>query len=177
MTTSTETTAEPLTDSDVIGQLARISADSPLGQLRAQRPDIIRYAQSSYLSLIEPADLGGLSRHERELTGLRVATLTGTSALASWHRERLRQLGASDDTIAAIEGFPESTALSTRERALLAHIQRVALAPAKSTPEDLESLAAVGLSARDIVTFSQLITFLSFQARTLIGLRLLGEAL
>ena len=176
MTTSTETAAEPIADSDVISQLAGISADSPLGQLRAQRPDIVRYAQSSYLALLEPADLAGLSRHERELTGLRVATLTGTPALADWHRERLRQLGTGDDTIAAIEGFPEASELPMRERALLAHIQRVALAPAKSTPEDLESLAAVGLSARDIVTFSQLITFLSFQARTLIGLRLLGEA-
>lgn len=175
MTTSSEAASEP--GLDLIGQLAGISADSPLGQLRAQRPEIIRYAQGSYQSLLEPADLAGLSRHERELTGLRVATLTGTPALAAWHRERLRQLGASDDTLAAIERFPEGGALSAREAALLAHIQRVALAPAKSTPEDLDALKAVGLSPRDIVTFSQLITFLSFQARTLIGLRLLGEAL
>jgi CMD domain protein len=175
MTTSSETAAEP--GLDLIGQLAGISADSPLGQLRAQRPEIIRYAQGSYQSLLEPKELAGLSHHERELTGLRVATLTGTPTLAGWHRERLRKLGASDDAIVAIERFPEGGALSAREAALLAHIQRVALAPAKSTPEDLDALKAAGLSPRDIVTFSQLITFLSFQARTLIGLRLLGEAL
>ena len=31
------------------------------------------------------------------------------------------------------------------------------------------------LSARDIVTISQLIAFLSFQLRTLVGLRILAE--
>jgi uncharacterized protein YciW len=36
-------------------------------------------------------------------------------------------------------------------------------------------LKAAGFGPRDIVTLSQLIAFVSFQARLLVGLRLVGE--
>lgn len=178
MTPSTETVNATATNVDVIDQLAGITPDSVVGQLRAQRPDITRYAQSSYETLFEPQDLGGVSHVERELLALRVATLTRTPALADWHRERLQQFGASDALIAAVEdlsGAPDASALSPREAALIKHTDRVASQPAASTKADVEALSAVGLGARDIVTISQLIAFLSFQVRTLHGLRALAE--
>ena len=161
--------------SDVINELAGIAPDSPLAHLRAQRPDITRYAQGSYEALFEPDDPAGVSRYERELIALRVATLTAMPALARWHEERLRTLGANDETIAAVERFPHGAALPPRETALLQHTDRVASAPASSTKEQLDALTAVGLGPRDIVTISQLIAFLSFQVRTLTGLRILAE--
>ena len=161
--------------SDVISQLAGIAPSSSMAHLRAQRPDITRYAQGSYEALLEPDDPAGVSRYERELIALRVATLTAMPALARWHEERLRSLGASDEVLAAIERFPNGAALPPRETALLQHADRVASAPASSTKEQLAALTAVGLSPRDIVTISQLIAFLSFQVRTLTGLRLLAE--
>jgi CMD domain protein len=159
----------------VINQLAGIGFDSPLGQLRAQRPEIVRYAQGSYDALLEPEDLAGVSRYERELIGLRVAYLTNTPALTVWHRDRLRSLGASDTELAQIEDFPQQSGLSARQIAILEHTDRLTRTPLLATPEHIAELKAAGLSARDIVTISQLIAFLSFQLRTLVGLRVLAE--
>lgn len=175
MSNSTETA--PLLSIDLQGQLAGITEGSALAELRAQRPEIIRHTQGSYEALFEPADVGGLSRTERDLIGLRVATLTGTPELAAWHRERLQQAGVDADVIAAIEQYPNGNALSERQTVLLAHVQRVALSAVRSQPEDLDALKAVGFGPREIVTLSQVIAFLSYQARTLIGLRLLGATL
>lgn len=160
---------------DVINQLAGIGFDARLGQLRGQRPEIVRYAQSSYDALLEPADLAGVSRYERDLIGLRVAQLTNTPALTVWHRDRLRSLGASDADLALIEGFPQQSGLSARQIAILQHTDRLTRTPLLATAEHIAELKAAGLTARDIVTISQLIAFLSFQLRTLVGLRILAE--
>src|SRR3954453_24014775 len=96
----------PLIDqSDIVDELAGIAHGTPLHQLRGQRPDVARYAQGSYLALLEPEDPGGVSRIERESIALRVAMLSSNPALADHHRERLRQLDAVE-TIAVIEHFP-----------------------------------------------------------------------
>jgi|GEM_PF-2843392 len=68
MATSDSTTI--FAGEDVINRLTGIPADSRLGQLRAQRPEIVRYAEGSYRALLEPADLAGVSRIERELIQL-----------------------------------------------------------------------------------------------------------
>lgn len=178
MTLATKTTDTSAPNADVIDQLAGSTPESVVATLRAQRPDITRYAQSSYEALFAPEDLGGVSAAERALLALRVAALTRTPALAEWHRAHLQQFGASAATIAAIEDLstaPDAVVLSPREVALLQHTDRVARQPAASTKADLAALTAVGLSPRDIVTISQVIAFLSFQVRTLHGLRALAE--
>ncbi len=50
MAQSTEPTTAPTEDDapDVMNRLADIAADSPLGRLRAERPDVVRAAQGSY---------------------------------------------------------------------------------------------------------------------------------
>jgi CMD domain protein len=160
---------------DVISRLAGLTAESLLAQLRAQRPDVARYAEGSYRALLEPDDPAGVSRFEREMIALRVAILTPSQSVATWHRERLRGLGASDAAIAAIEHFPEGEALSPRAAAILRHTDLLTLAPADATPAHIAALKAVGLGPRDIVTIAQLISFESFQVRVLAALRLLGE--
>jgi CMD domain protein len=160
---------------DVISQLAGLAAGSSLAQLRAQRPDVARYAEGSYRALLEPDDPAGVSHYEREMIALRVAVLTPSRPVAAWHRERLRGLGASDDALAAIEHFPEGGALSPRVAAILRHTDLLTLAPADATPAHIAALKAVGLGPQDIVTIAQLISFESFQVRVLAALRLFGE--
>src|SRR5262245_43603587 len=104
----------PLIDrSDIIGDLAGIAPGTPLHQLRGQRPDVARYAQGSYLALLEPQGPAGVSRVERESIALRVALLSSNAALAEHHRARRRQLGAAE-TLPAIEQFPGGPALPDR---------------------------------------------------------------
>jgi CMD domain protein len=166
----------PLIDqSDTIDELAGIDAGSPLHQLRAQRPEIARYAQGSYLALLEPEDPAGVSRFERESIALRVALLSSAPTLAEHHRARLQRLGADKGIIGAIEHFADESALSARQAAILRHTDLLTTDPGGASRKAIDELRAQGLSARDIVTISQLIAFLSFQIRVLAGLRLFAE--
>jgi CMD domain protein len=159
---------------DVINAFAGIETGTALHELRARRPDIARYAQGSYQALLEPADLGGVSRLERELIALRGATLTGAHTLAAHHRARLRDLGADDALVTAVEQFPGGAQVEPRLARILEHVDRLTLAPHTASRAAIEGLLAAGLTPRDIVTVAQLIAFVSFQVHLLAGLRLLG---
>lgn len=160
---------------DIINELAGLTPGAPLAQLRAERPEAVRAAQASYLTLLEPGDLAGVSRDEREMVALRVALLTPDVALAEWHRARLRDLGVDDATVTAVAQFPADGALSPRAIAILRHTDLLTHEPGASTPDHIAALKATGLTPRDIVTLSQLIAYLSFEVRLLAGLRLLAE--
>jgi CMD domain protein len=160
---------------DVIDAFAGIAPDSPLARLRAERPDVVRYARESDRILLAPDDPGGVSRAEREMIALRVAVLTPDPVIAAWHRDRLRALGVSDAAIAAVERFPDGGSLSDRAAAMLRHTDLLTREPGAATPEDLAALKAAGLGPRAIVVISQLIALLSFQVRLVAGLRLLAE--
>jgi len=160
---------------DVLNYFAGLAPDSSLAQLRAQRPEVVRYAQGSYDALLDPDDPASVSLSERDMIALRVAVLTPSPAVAAWHRDRLRARGASDTTLAAIEQFPAGSALSPRVRVILRHTDRLTREPGAATPAHLAEMKAAGLSPRDIVTIAQLIALLSFQVRVLAGLRLLAE--
>lgn len=160
---------------DTIDQLAGIAPDSRLARLRAQRLDVSKHAEGSFQALFEPADLAGVSRFERETIALRVAVLTPSAAVAASHRERLRKLNTSDATIAAIEHYPGGSDLSARTLAILRFTDLLTLHPSVAVSEHIAELKDVGLAPRDIVTIAQVITFVTFQVRALVGLRLLGE--
>lgn len=162
-------------EDDVIARLAGLTTDAPLARVRAERPDVVRYEQGSFRALLEPDDPAGVSRNEREMVAYRAAALTPSPALAAWHRDRLRALGASDATLAAIAPHADASSLSAREMAILRHTDLLAREPGAATPAHIAALKAAGLSPRDIVTIAQLIALVSFQARALVGLRLLAE--
>ena len=177
MTSTTNTPAGPGMDAgmDVIDRLAGIAPGSKLAQLRAERPVLVAAAQGSHRALFEPDDLGGVSHRERDGLALRMAVLTPSPELVAWHRERLQAQGEDAATIAAFEQGPTGAGLTAREVALLRHADILANTPGNATPDDIAALKAAGFSPRDIVTVSQLISFVSFQARLLVGLRLVGE--
>jgi CMD domain protein len=167
-TTDTETR-------DHINELAGITPESPVAQLRAERPEVVRAAQGSYRVLLEPDEPAGVSRREREMIALRVAVLTPSPTVAASHRDRLRALGATDTELAAIEQFPDGAGLSPREVAILRYADRLTREPGTARPEHIAEVKAAGLSPRDIVTIAQLIAYMSFEVRLLAGLRLLAE--
>jgi CMD domain protein len=161
---------------DLLGQVAQIAPDSVLGQLRAQRSDLVQQAQQAYDALFTPKDAAGVPQAERELIGLRSALNVKSSALAEHYRQRLLALGSSNAKLEAIEQFPQpSSDLSPREVALLQHIDLLSFSPAQAQASDLEPLRAHGFSERDCVIVTQLIGFVNFQSRISHGLRALGE--
>lgn len=160
---------------NVINRLAAIPAHTPLDTLRAQRPDIVRYAEGSYRALLEPADLGGVSAIDRDLIALRVGILTGSKVLVDWHQARLRHADVAEPVLVAVATNPFSEQLTPRQQAILRHVDRLTKAPTTATAAHIAELGAVGLTPRDVVVISQLIAFLSFQVRTLVGLHILSE--
>src|ERR1044072_4146597 len=80
---------------DVMDDLARLTADSPLGKLRRERPDVVKHLQGSDDVILSPADDGGLLRTERAAAALRIAELLRDDALVAHYRARLSALHPS----------------------------------------------------------------------------------
>jgi CMD domain protein len=161
---------------DIINQLAGLAAGSELARLRAERPETLQFAQGSYLALLEPDDPGGVTQLEREAIALRVATLERCLDVAELHRERLRTLDVTEKMIAAIEVGSDGVGLPVRLTAILRHSDLLTTSSRTGSPAALELLREAGLTARDIVTVSQLIAYLSYQIRTIATLRAMGGA-
>jgi CMD domain protein len=67
--------------------------------------------------------------------------------------------------------------LGARLAAALEHAHLLVFRPRDASPAAMQALMVVGWSSTAIVTLSQLIAFLSFQVRTVAGLRTLGASL
>jgi CMD domain protein len=160
---------------DLINQLAGINEDSPVAELRRQKLDLVRFAQGSYDALLEPGDPESVSLFERHAIAYRIGLLTNFESVAAWHRQRLESLRTPSTTIEAIAAFPNSEGLEPRVEALLAHTDRVTIAPGLSEPEHIEQLKAAGLTPKAIVTIGQLIGFLAYQVRAIAVARAFAE--
>lgn len=159
---------------DLLDSLVGIEADSPLGALRQKRADIASYIQGSYDALLEPEDESGVGRTERGLIALRVAALDKSDLLIQHYRDYLAEQNAPAEWVDATMQPGLGASLSPRLRALLEHVDRLTHEPRVATPEHLAALKTHGLSDANLVTISQLIAFVSFQVRAIVGLQLLG---
>jgi uncharacterized protein YciW len=149
---------------DVMDMLAGLRGRSAIGELRQQRPDVVRHLQGSDDAIFAPAHHGGFTRPEREAAALRVATLLRDGVLEEHYQRRLVALG---------ETHPLNGA---RGEAVLAHIDCVTMSPDSATKADLDRLLAAGLTPHAVVSLSQLIAYVNFQSRVLAGLRMLRDA-
>jgi len=68
-------------------------------------------------------------------------------------------------------GASERHALGPRISAAFEHVHMLVLHPRDAAPPSLQALLDAGWSTTDIVTLSQLVSFLSFQIRVVAGLR------
>jgi CMD domain protein len=159
---------------DVIDTLAGLTPDSALAKLRRERPDVVKHLQGSDDVIFAPADDGGLTRAERAAAALRIAELLRDAVLMEHYRARLAELDPSGALAKTVEGGAELT--DARWDAIIAHVDLVTRGPSAATRDDIDSLAAAGLSSHAIVSLSQLISFVNFQSRVLAGLRMLKGA-
>jgi CMD domain protein len=158
---------------DVLTTLSNAVVDTGLAALLEQRLTVSRHAQSSFTALLEPPNDSDLPLRERMAIVLRVARMHSSEGLASLYRDRLATLEGSDHEIHAIEyGLPLPSD-DARLTAILAHAELVSLHPADAGRGHLRQLAQAGLSTAAVVTLTQLIGFVAFQARALAGIELL----
>ena len=186
---------------DVIDQLVGITPGSGLHAIRAQRTQARDNAQASYLSLFRPADPGELTLAERHAVAVFVAGLHRqpdiyafygdgvpaalASAIAAEAARGATQgpyghypagplSGENKDGLAYAVAPGNGAVLGKRLTAALAHTHMLVFHPRDAAPEALQALLDAGLSTTAIVTLSQLVAFLSFQIRVVVGLRSLA---
>jgi CMD domain protein len=195
--------AEP---KDVIDHLAGIAPGSSLDAIRARRLQARENAQKSYLSLFEPADFGDVAAYERHAIAAFVAGVHEEPTVAAFYLARLTDRPELVAALKAeIEGgktkgpygaFPagplsveDSTGLiyhvatdrkpilGAKLAAALEHAHLLVFRPRDAAPAAMQALLDAGWSTNAIVTLSQLVAFLSFQVRSVVGLRTLGASL
>lgn len=148
---------------DILDRLAGIRPGSVAAQTRALRPDVVRLTQASDEATFRPRSDGGFTRAERAAVGLRLARGLKIKGLAEHYGDLLKALdkdGRLEKSLAAGAAVADD-----RWRTILAHADRVGFEPAASRKEDLSQLAAAGLSPQAILALSELIAYVSYQAR------------
>lgn len=189
---------------DVIDTLVGIAPGSKLDAIRAQRSEARKHAQASYTSLFEPKDLGGVTADERHALAAFVTGLHGEPKTSAFYAAKLpatlSAAVAAEVTAAKGKGpyghFPKGPlsaedapgatwkvsdagrkALGPRLTAAFEHTHMLVFHPRDASAPSLQSLLDAGWSTTDIVTISQLVSFLSYQIRVVAGLSTLASTL
>ncbi|WP_431222344.1 CMD domain-containing protein [Serratia sp. L9] len=143
-------------------------ADEALNQALSARAAVFTASQASYHVLfpdrvVTSAEVT-LSPYDRLSTALTVAQVAGVQTLCSHYAARLAPLAS-----------PEATRESNvRLAQITQYARQLASQPTLICSKALQQLNEVGLSTRDIVTFSQIIGFVSYQARVVAGIAALA---
>ncbi len=187
---------------DVIDHLVGIAPGSRLDAIRAQRQQARDNAQASWRALFQPDSTTDMSLPERFTVAVFVAGLHGQDDIAAFYAADLTDRPALDAEIArgrvpgpyghypagkltaedvAGPSFALSdtarAALGPRIAAALEHAHLLVFHPRDASPFALQALLDAGWSTTGIVTLSQLVAFLSFQIRVIVGLRALSANL
>ncbi|MFY9994028.1 MAG: alkylhydroperoxidase domain protein [Leclercia sp.] len=142
---------------DILAELAEIVPGSPLEQARRTREAATRHAQGSYETLFSQQD-ADFALDERFAVAAKVA---------KWHN--------ADALAAHYAGFGLADPTSLRLTPALTFAKVLTFSPVEATPGALNALTLAGWSQEGIVTLAQLIAFVSFQSRLIVGLRLLND--
>ncbi|MGV8976733.1 MAG: alkylhydroperoxidase domain protein [Cellulomonas sp.] len=145
---------------DVLG-----GAAATVARTRSFRPAVVEHAQANVAALFGPDTVDEEpSLAERLILAREVATLVGENGLAD-HYTGLLEAAPRDRRV------PDA-----RAAALLTHAARLGTSPALAASTDLAGLLEAGWSTTGIITASQVVGFVHFQARTIAGLRLLAAS-
>jgi CMD domain protein len=189
------------TSRDAIDALAGLPADSVL---RAARPTAREYAQKSYEALLVAPVEGTMPPGERLAIACFVAGLHRDARAAAHYGSLLEAseaaplaeaiaaavaAGATSGPYGAFPAGPlvaegvagmsfaaDASVLGPRLAAAFDYAHLLQFHPRDAGRAAIEKLVGAGWSATDIVTLSQLISFLSFQIRAAYGLRALAAA-
>ncbi|MBB5153735.1 peroxidase-related enzyme [Saccharopolyspora phatthalungensis] len=143
--------------------------------LAVLRPDVREFTASVDAAVLRPADESVLSRADRARIALRVALVNEHAEYADELAEQLDSLAGEGaaDVIRDVERWSE---LSESLQALLAHCEQVALDPVDAGFDEIAALRAHGFSSAEVVAASQVVAYVSYRVRLLLGLRLIEQA-
>ncbi len=155
----TDTGFQP--ENTLAARLASVQAGTPLAQAMATRDAASANAEASYRVLFETVDTARLSTAERFSIALTTAEVHKDAVLVAHYRARVNEAG----------GVPH---MDARQEAVQRHVRTLASTPLSLGATDLKLLEAAGWSADAILTISQIVAYVSFQSRYVIGLAMLA---
>ena len=159
---------------DVIDLMAGLAPGSALYILRHQRDKVASATQGSYDAMFDAA-VEGLSVSERLLVALYACSLSQAAELSDHYRSRLVALKVDPGLLAMCESVDESqgaaAASEPRLRAMLTFTHTLITHPIAGDKPALMKLAEAELTTPAIVALAQLIAFLSYQLRVVVGLK------
>ncbi|WP_052182819.1 hypothetical protein [Rhizobium sp. YS-1r] len=158
---------------DQIDILSGIKPGSELYRIRRERPDYVEGTELCRQTVLEPNHGFDIGHAMRAALAARMARLIGRNDLARTYDLMLEEAG-SDETLAAIASAVElPTGADIFTQALVRHADLVTKTPRNNTRADIERLEAAGLSNPQIIALSELIAFVNFEARVIVGLEAL----
>ncbi|MGP4021282.1 peroxidase-related enzyme [Saccharopolyspora sp. 5N708] len=149
-----------------------VRTEAPLDALR---PDVREFTASVDAAVLRPVDQSVLDWADRARIALRVA-------LVNEHQEYADEIARELDSLAGagaaevIRDTDRWRELPESRQALLAHCEQVALDPADAGAGEIAVLQAHGFTAAQVVAASQVVAYVSYRVRLLLGVRLVAEA-
>lgn len=144
--------------------------------LRQQKPELAEQLQAYYRAVFEPDDTSAaaLPLADRRAIAVRVASHTGSAAVADWYANLASDAGADPDTIARARDVARPWREETPLAAAIRHADMLTTRPIAAQASDIAALKAAGFTPAGIMSLSQVIAFVSYQVRLIAGLRALG---
>ncbi|QRM35141.1 CMD domain-containing protein [Microvirga sp. VF16] len=158
---------------DRIDILSRLNPGSELHGIRRERPEFVEGAELCRRAVLTPNSDFGISHAMRAALAARMARLIGLEDLAKSY-DAQRESSDGDEMLRIIaSGSDLPTGGNFFTAALVRHADLVTTKPRDSTRSDIQRLEEAGLSNSQIVAISELIAFVNFEARVIVGLRAL----
>lgn len=152
-----------------------ILPNSPLAAALSVRDDILTMTEQAHDAALTPNDPGGLSHKMRAALSCRMARLSQEDALAMHFSALMEKANGPEEVIQLADPAFEGDS-DDRLRAIIRHTDLVTIDTKAVVAGDIPALTNAGVSEDDVVRLSELISFVSYQIRLTIGLRLMGEA-
>lgn len=163
-----------MSDLDQIDILSGLKEGSELYAIRRERPEFVEGTELCRETVLSPNHGFGLSHALRAALASRMARFIGREDLAAVYDLILDDAGGDPD-LAAIASGAETAAADAFTSAVIRHADLVTKTPRDNSRADIERLEKAGLTNPQIIALSELIAFVNYEARVLVGLSLLEE--
>lgn len=161
---------------DTIDRLAGLEQRSPIFTTRHEREKVALATQACEDLLLGNQLASALTQAERLVLAAEQARVSGVSVLEAEYRSRAEALGqAITPELRTILDQADAQTGNARMDAMLHFVRTLALNPAESDQAALLAIPAAGLSFDDTVLLAQLIGFVAYQARLLVGVKAMSD--
>lgn len=162
---------------DVLDSVLGIDKDHPLYAIRHEREKVVQAMQKNY-DMFFDASFEGIAQQDRLLIAWYASSLSNSEILKNHYQSKLADLGVSQVELNNWFSDNDLTTVSDEKlRVILLFTQKLILEPGLSDEAEIKLLLAAGITSEEIVFLAQLIAFLSYQIRVVLGLLAIKERL